>query len=162
LQENRAAYKQSGSHQEHHRQRDLTDDEHRTEPIAQCGRVGARAVTEYLLQVETGCTKCREHSASDAAAHGHEQREEQDRRVERCSLEPWHPQRIVAYEKANAEGGNADAEYTSAEGEDEILRQQLSDDSTSPGAERVTYGDLLPAHGGARQLQVSDVQAGDE
>ena len=57
---------------------------------------------------------------------------------------------------------SAIAERQAEQLEHDALGQQLTDDAAASGAERGAHGQLAPAAGGARQLQIRDVRARDE
>jgi hypothetical protein len=157
-----ASEEESGTEQQHHGQRDLDDDEPLTN-AAGARRAGAPVGFQRIVRIGS-CGLHAGRTPTRQRRHGGEhQAPDQHARVQpRVQTEHLELRRNDGAGELQTGIGDGQAAGRPREREQAALGEQLSCDPRPCGAKRQTNGELpLPCRR-ARQLQVRDVDAGDE
>ena len=125
-------------------ERDLADDE---KPLRQSAPVGgAASATEDLARIDADQTKRRQHAERETDEHRYRQREHQRAPIDR----ERHPRGRVRGDRARdvsrAEQRHDDAKRAAGDGDDDVLREKLAEQSSTRCADRGANGDLSGTH----------------
>ena len=155
---------QTGRDEQHQRQRDFGDHERLAKEHlpAAAGHAAAR-LAERGGDVLRRRVERRREPEDDARGRRHEQREEQDGRVQRdlglVGNRVWRHEREDRLQSRSGQGG---AERAAAHGEHQALDEKLPNDPRPACAECGAHRHLLLPLDGFRQQQIRDIGAGDQ
>ncbi len=157
------AHEESRADEQHHRQRDLDDDEQ----VAEREAVLSRDPAALGLHRVVGIDACRAQGGDGPEDHG--------RRDGDAGREPEHAPveghlqvhvvrggRQLPHEQAAEPAGEDEAEHGAESREHEALAQELPRQPGARRAERQAHAQLVPPRRRAREQQVGDVGARDE
>src|SRR4029453_10031135 len=154
-----APEQQSRAGQQHQAERHFRRDEGRRRPV-RAGR-SASGSPKDAFDLSTGGLPGRREPEDHARGQGEGQRKRENGRFDAAGgarKDSGYLTRKRIDDPDRAEN----AENRSSQGQDQALRQELTDQPPPPGSQRDAHGDLAVSAVGARQQQVSDVGTGDQ
>ena len=160
-----AAAEQTGTREEHQRERHLRHDEDASEAVpAATGRRTARRVLERRLRRRSGGLDRGGEAEEHGAEEGHDEGEGQDPQVHADLSDPGEIEARGNHgdEESGSPRGEHHAKRASGPGEHEALRQELAHQPSPSGTEREPDRQLRAPCRGAAEHQARDIGAGNE
>jgi hypothetical protein len=153
---------QPGADEEHHRERDLDDDQTLPEQLLSATHRIATAVLEHQREGGTGGLQCGHEAEEKCREECGEEREAEDGAVDADAVDARKVRGLERHEQANASQRDEQPERCPRERDDTALDEELTHDADPRGAECGAHGELAFARRGAGEEEIRDVRAGDE
>ena len=137
---------QPGSDEQHARKRDLRNNQRPADPLAaRASRRRAPRRLECLMNAALGDLKRWHEPERDAGDERQQHRERQRRRVDADTAEQRQADRVHVRDGSRSQRGEREADERAARRQQHALRQQLSNEASTSGAERGADRHLLLA-----------------
>ena len=153
---------ESGARDQHHRERELRDDEGRPRAAARRRRRAPRSRVQHRLDRLAARLDGGHDGEDDRDCEGRAQRDRQDARIERDGVEARDVGRREPQQRLQARPRQRHADRGGAGAEQERFGEELAQQAAAARAEGPPHRDLLAARRAAGEQQPGDVDARDE
>ena len=154
---------ESCADENHQGQRDLHDDQSAAEvPSADAGFGRAPAAFEFRNQIRPARTKRGEQAEEDAGKRRDPEGEDQDARFQGRRAGKLGGGWLEAGEHVHQPDGDNHSKPATGQGQEHAFGQQAPDQTPASGSQREADGEVARTSGGAGELEIGEVGAGDE